>query len=251
MSKYYIAIPSYKRSKLIQEKTLKLLNKYNIDKSIIYIFVADDEEHEIYKLALPEYKIIVGELGITNQRNFIRNYFKEGDKVLFIDDDVEQVLELDRNDKLVETPDLNLFINYAFDECIDKSIYLWGIYPVANPYFMKSRDKFNHKLSFIIGTLYGQIIRHSPDLNLNILIQSKEDVLNSILHFKKDKILLRFDHHTIKTKFYNKIGGLGGRRDLKDKLAAEYLESNYSNFGKLWIRKDGRFEFKLKPNLIL
>lgn len=252
MNKYYIAIPSYRRSQLIQQKTLKLLNKYSIDKSIIYIFVADEEEHEIYKLALPDYNIVVGKLGIANQRNFIRNYFKPGDKVLSIDDDVEHILELNKDKKLIEIPDLDLFINYAFEECVDQSIFLWGIYPVNNPYFMKSRDKFNHKLSFIIGTFFGQIIRHTDDLNLNL--SEKEDIENSILHFKKDKQLLRFEHRTIKTKFYNKIGGLGGpsfQRVLNNKTATEYLDKHYSNFGKSWQRKDGRYEFRLKRNLII
>ena len=40
-------------------------------------------------------------------------------------------------------------------------------------------------------------------------------------------------------------------RDIVNKLCAEYLEKNYSNFGKIWQRKDGRYEFRLKRNLIL
>ena len=37
---YIIAIPSYKRSDIIQKKTLHLLQKHNISISRIYIFVA-------------------------------------------------------------------------------------------------------------------------------------------------------------------------------------------------------------------
>ena len=46
---YKIAIPSYKRHKTLKNKTLNLLNKYNIDTKIIYIFVADNEEKQIYE----------------------------------------------------------------------------------------------------------------------------------------------------------------------------------------------------------
>jgi len=46
---YVIAIKSYNRVHEIQLKTLKLLNDYNIDKSKICIFVANELEYNIYK----------------------------------------------------------------------------------------------------------------------------------------------------------------------------------------------------------
>ena len=44
---YKIAIPSYKRSETIKNKTLKLLNDYGIDKKRITIFVANKEEEKL------------------------------------------------------------------------------------------------------------------------------------------------------------------------------------------------------------
>ena len=245
---YQIAIPSYQRPNILKKKTIKLLEKYNIDSNIITIFVANQEEYNIYVQAFPNLKIIIGEIGINNQRNFIRNYFNVGDLVLSIDDDIEDVLEF-KNEKLLEPiENLNTFIIESFNKCMASGAHLWGIYPVANPYFMKSRPLINKKLSFIIGCFFGQIIRHCDALNLNAACQTKEDLLNSILHYEIDGVVLRFDKITIKSKFYNKIGGLGtaGDRSEKDKIASEYLDTNYSKFGKSWIRKDGRHEFKLK-----
>jgi len=252
MSKYKIAIPTYKRYNLIKNKTIKLLNHYNIDKYIIYIFVANEEEYTKYKLELPDHNIIIGELGIKNQREYIKHYFNVGECILFMDDDIDGVLELNKEAQLYKLDDLDIFIKFAFDECIDTNSYLWGVYPVNNPYFMKTRPKINNKLSFILGTFYGQIIRHSPDLITNV--DEKEDVENSILHFTKDKIITRFEYITIKTKYYNTNGGISSMsndRDAVNKLSAEYLDKHYSNFGKIWQRKDGRYEFKLKHNLIL
>ena len=247
---YQIAIPSYRRPDILKNKTIKLLQKHMIDSNIITIFVANQEEYDIYSEAFPNLKIIIGEIGINNQRNFIRNYFNVGDLVLSLDDDIQDVLEF-KNEKLLEpVGDLNEFIIDSFNECMASGAHLWGVYPVANPYFMKSRPLINKKLSFIIGCMFGQIIRHLDALHLNVACQTKEDLLNSILHYELDKVLVRFEKFTIKSKFYNKIGGLGSAvdRSEKDKKASEYLEENYSKFGKMWVRKDGRYEFKLKRN---
>ena len=75
--KYVIAIPSYKRSLMLKEKTLSMLQKNNIGSQKIYIFVANDKQAYEYKLVIPKnmyHKIIVGELGLKNQRNFISKY---------------------------------------------------------------------------------------------------------------------------------------------------------------------------------
>ena len=48
LEEYVVAIPSYKRPETLRTKTLKVLQDYNIDPTRIYIFVADDEQKEIY-----------------------------------------------------------------------------------------------------------------------------------------------------------------------------------------------------------
>ena len=248
---YQVAIPSYQRADILKNKTIKLLQKHNIDTKLITIFVANEEEYKIYVEAFPNLKIIIGEVGINNQRNYIRNYFNVGDHILSMDDDIEELLEFENEKKLKPVENLNAFIIDSFNNCMASGAHLWGIYPVANAFFMKSRPTINKKLSFIIGCFYGQIIRHDDALNLNAAMETKEDLLNSILHYELDGVVVRFDKITIKSKFYNKIGGLGTASDRsdKDKKASEYLEANYSKFGKYWIRKDGRHEFRLKKNI--
>ena len=49
---YKIAIPSYKRPEVIKQKTLRVLNEYKIPKERITIFVADEEENQVYKKSL-------------------------------------------------------------------------------------------------------------------------------------------------------------------------------------------------------
>ena len=246
---YIIAIPTYKRYSQVYDKSIKTLIQHKVNPKKIYIFVANKEEEKLYKKNLPPdsyYKIIIGVLGINNQRKFMINYFKQGTNVVFIDDDVERIEEL-KNDKLKEINNVDRFIKEAFQECYRKNIYLWGVYPVRNPFFMKPRPIKNYGLRFILGTFYGQIIRHSKDLITSL--PEKEDVENSILHYKKDCGVLRFDKVTIKTKFYNPEGGIYAMtKDRKTihKKAAMTLSKKYPEYGSIWIRNNGIYEFKLK-----
>ena len=80
---FKIAIPTYKRYNI---KTLSLLKEFN--KTDIYIFVANQDEYEKYYNEYPNYNIIIGELCICNQRNFITNYFNEDTIVICMDDDI-------------------------------------------------------------------------------------------------------------------------------------------------------------------
>ena len=95
---YKIAIPSYKRPETIKNKTLKLLNSYNIEKNKITIFVANEKEEKIYTESLgTEYKIVVGVPTIGKQRNFIEKYYKEGTKLMMFDDDIDAVMRKKNN----------------------------------------------------------------------------------------------------------------------------------------------------------
>jgi hypothetical protein len=77
---YSIAIPSYKRAVQLQNKTLTCLNNNNIPKESINIFVIEEEyEDYLEKLNKNYYnKIIVGKLGLVQQREFIQEYYPIG-----------------------------------------------------------------------------------------------------------------------------------------------------------------------------
>jgi hypothetical protein len=74
MVKYVVAIPTYNRSDVIGKKTLMTLKEGGVHKSSIYLFVANKTEQKIYEQTVPKElygKIVVGKLGIANQRKFI------------------------------------------------------------------------------------------------------------------------------------------------------------------------------------
>ena len=131
---YVVAIPTYNRADVITRKTLKTLLDGGVDSKNIFLFVANITQKKMYEDIHPN--IIVGKIGITAQRIFIQRYFKQGQHVVEIDDDVEGLFKLQK-DKLVPIKDLHSFFLEAFNLLKREKRYLWGIYPVRNPFFMK------------------------------------------------------------------------------------------------------------------
>jgi len=207
---YKIVIPTYKRSDIINNRTLKILKESDIEPSIIYIFVANQEEYDLYTNAIDKNqynKIIIGKLGLVNQRNFISKYFNQDDKLLFMDDDIKEIIagyrDAENNEVInMKINSLNkLFIN-SFNECIEQKCNLFGYYPINKPYFMK--PCFTTDLRFIAGSLYGVINKQEIKLNTD----EKEDYERTLEYFVRDGRVLRINFIGIKSAYYTEKGGL-------------------------------------------
>ena len=186
-------------------------------------------------------EIVVGKIGIANQRKFISKFFPENQYIVSIDDDVEE-LEILKGDKLVKLKDVNGFFMDAYKLLKKHNLYIWGIYPVRNPFFMY--NDVTTDLRFIIGVLFGYINRHTKKLEPSIKSETKEDYEQTILYYKMDGGVIRFNNITPKTKF-NAPGGLGTDRYERNKNAAEYLSKKYPDIVSRFERKNGTPEVKL------
>lgn len=242
---YQIAIPSYKRPVGLKEKTLNSLDRCGIKKSDITIFLADEQELSDYKKELgKEYKLVVGKKGLSNQRNFISNYFEEKEPIVFIDDDIEAFL-IKSGDKLVNLEKLDFFCKTAFDFTKSVGAELWGVYPVKNAFFMK--DQITTDLKYIIGAFYGIFNRKS----LVSTIDQNEDYERTILSFINCKKVVRFNKITIKTKYWKNDGGLQEFRKDNDyfNTSAQYMVDKYGFYCEIDLnksRKKKHLEIKLK-----
>ena len=76
----------------------------------------------------------------------------------------------------------------------------------------------------------------------------KEDVERTIKYFIQDGVVVRFNKIGFTTKYYGKSGGLGtfDERLSPMRQASELLEETYPEFGKVYVKKTGMTEFKLK-----
>lgn len=240
---YIIAIPTYKRYETIINKTLKMLKEGGIKNNIINIFVADENEEELYSKYIDnDIKIIIGKKGITSQRNFIVDYYDEGEKIISIDDDIE-CLYYKNNNKLEIVKDLSSFFNMAFNELIKSGLYIWGIYPVKNIMFMRQNTTYD--LRFIVGFFYGFINRKCEGL-LCTNINEKEDYMTTLNYYLKDGGVVRLNEYCVKHKKHS-CGGLGKMQDRIDEnnFACEYLKNKYPQYVALYYRR-GFQEIRLK-----
>jgi hypothetical protein len=238
---FQIAIPTLSRSKILKEQTLSTLERFNIDKGLITIFVVE-EELKAYKTEIGEdYNFVVGVKGIVQQREFIENYYPAGTFIVSLDDDLKDI-DLDCYNSL------SSFINYSFKECLERKSFIWGVYPVFNPFFRKSKEPLSTCLNFCIGAFYGFINRpNEPDLKIEFTNTTKEDVERTIRYFIKDGIVLRFNKIGFKTNIYGN-GGLGKLKERMPNiiLDTQKLADHFRQYGKIKIRKNGIWEFELK-----
>jgi hypothetical protein len=257
---YIIAIPTYRRHDTIAGNTLKCLHDYKIPPNRIYLFVADKSEAALYKATVPSYLygyLVIGVLGLYQQRNFISAHFVEGQHIVELDDDISGFYQLvkSRSTKrmtrkrkfyhgLRSINDLDEFIQSAFSLLVSKGLFLFGVYPVCNGYFMT--NSITSDLRFIVGPFFGFINRR--DSALTLTISEKEDSERTLQYFTKDGGVLRFNNITFKTNYYGNKGGMqaeGKNRKLESLKSAEYLHSRYPAITKIHqMKKSGYTELK-------
>ena len=259
---YVVAIPSYRRPDTLKNKSLAVLKHYKIDPKKIHIFVADKDQKKVYEDALDRkdyHKIIVGVPGIKNIRNFMPNYFPEGQYIFYMDDDIYKVddtvnttgdIKNKKGNKQVPLKSLKALIDQAFKLSEKSGITNWGVYPVNNPFFMKPRtndirDYVGTNLCYIIGFMTGVINNRKAEVRT---VDDKEDYERSIKYYLKDGGVLRFNNVTCYTKCYKEPGGMQVERT-KQRIhdSAVYLTDVYPELCTLnTTKKSGFTEVRLR-----
>jgi hypothetical protein len=243
---YKIIIPSFQRSAILLKKTLALLIKHNINPKIVYIFVGNEAEYQIYKNVLPEdYKerLIIGVVGMKNIRNYITNYFEEDECLFYIDDDVVDFYKL-KDNSLEPIDKLDNLIKECFYYVKANDGNLFSFYPVKNAFFMK--NKIRHGLIYCMGGSYG-ILNNKKELLVSV--DNKEDFERSIQYYINNKNNIRFDDICIGTKGYCGKGGMNAfNRDNEVLLeACSVLLEKYPLYCELNLKKaNDKPELKLK-----
>ena len=248
---YVIAIPSYKRSMILLYKTLNFLERNSIDPKLIHIFIVE-EDLDDYK-QIPKYlynDLIVGVKGVVKQREFIDNYFDEGTCIVSMDDDIQDIIYANEHEEIP----LDEFLNNAFELCKKEGAYLWGLYPVGNPFYAKKNRWYSTHLTFICGAFFGYINRPKLEDIKCVLTYNDgnaEDFERSIIYWLYDKKVIRFNTVCIKTVYFGKDGGGMGSiesRKASMEFYARLLHAHYPSYTRVYIKKSGVYNLRLNDH---
>jgi len=180
----------------------------------------------------------VGVRGLIQQKQFIYDYYPDGTEVVMMDDDIEHFITWDK--KVLR--DIRPIIHKGFRHCKERGARLWGIYPVANPFFF-SRD-VSYGLKFIIGNLYGFIKHGLSEIPADV-ISHKEDIYRSCAYFKRDGVIVRINDVAPVTKF---LAGdsLEASKEKHDEGADRIVQDFPDYAKKYYRRRTGFAEIRLR-----
>jgi len=250
MQEYVVCIPSYRRPRLCNDLTLTTLATHGIDPARIYVYVADDAEREIYQRTLDRSRygaLVVAVPGIINAREFIIEQWPEGTNIVSVDDDIRDVTFL----RSEAYDDMHTFLLAAFGECRRRGAYIWGVYPLSNPFFLRGQE-VTTDLRYVVGAFYGFINRPRLEaIRWDISRQcqdAKDDVELTILYFINDGLVLRFNRIGITTTYFRAQGGQGKaeRRKASHAEACRRLLERYPGYGTLRLKSNGITDFALR-----
>ena len=229
-------IPSYKRANLLCKTTLKLLEEGGVDEVSLYI---NKTELNDYKEAIAKYDYKISIIyktidfdGIGKIRNYIRNSYPSGSNLLMVDDDIDEIL-IKENDVLVPLKNIKKFNEEMFKKAEENNIYLWGVQLHTNAFYMNK--KYQMGLSYINGSWTGHRIDHRLK-KIETNLDHFEDYLFSILHFIRDRSVLKASQVALKTKCFNAKGGICQQKRGFDKRKEEASLNGYrlkSHFDEL------------------
>jgi hypothetical protein len=236
---FVIAIPSHNRLKELESKTLQFLKDSNLYGSIeIYIFVADEEYSsyfEKYNREKDKVLVIKSVLGLNKQRNFMRDYFDENKKILYLDDDINGIQMKDETEQITN---LKKIIKTDFIRMGVRRCFLGSINPTNNLYFCN--DNITNGLYLCVGCYYYEINKKNKCLYLDEeKSDEKEDYRRSITFYNFFGSVYRNDTICVKHKYNGTVGGMNDQNRIinNDKVCQE-LRDKYPNLCMITNKSD-------------
>jgi hypothetical protein len=242
---YYVAIPSYKRHDVLPKKTWATLIDGGVSVDRITVFVANKEEEVLYRSTLPEEaNIIVGVLGLVAQREFIAKQYPLAANLLFMDDDITQLKQLDGT-KLARVTDVDALIRQGFKEMSDRGSHIWSIYPAASSMYMQKQPAITTDLRYMMGGFYGIKLDHPPIL---LYGDNQEDKERTLWYWERYKKLVRLNHVTLLTRNYAAGGMDSTTRKTQTDAATQKLVTRWPYYVKrIYKPKHGIWDIRFIP----
>ncbi len=230
---YKIVIPSIYRLDILKKHTLALLLDNNIPLNKIYVFTINDC-YKDYKDSLKGINVInhISNSGIQGTRNYIRNYFDDGEIIVSLDDDITGFLKYVDSKNLCKYKDIKKIIDVILKNMKEQNTKLGGVNMVSNPFFMNNKVHFKNCL--IPAGFY--VFINDKSIMMTNPYELTEDGEMCIRVFKKYGSLVRLNYiglDTLPTK--KTTGGIQSlltsqQREAKQKLSDQWLVDNFPKY---------------------
>lgn len=236
-------IPSFNRQEQIKKKTLAFLLKHKIKCGNIYIF-AHPDCYDDYKsdTDLSMFNIIKSVPGIKNSRNFIIDYFDEDEQIVSLDDDIEDIMVLEKGKKNQSIKDFKFYCAAMF-ECADGG--MWGLNSNVNNYYVRERV-VKKGLYFIIGSCYG-----FNNKKHTLTLDNIEDFEKAMWYYLNGHNVVKDSGHGIKTKYWKNKGGINAQYGMDERIKVQKemtdkFKSKYGEYVYTKTRKNGLVDMRFK-----
>lgn len=235
-----IAIPSHNRVDTLKSKTYQLLLDRGFDEDDIFIFTDNFDDYK------DEFKnVILSKDSITGKRNHIIEYFEEGEHIVEMDDDIDDIQTTKKGETNESVMNLKEFYedNFKMLDCGG----MWGINSTHNNFFASGEDKYGEQLVSICATLTGYI----NDKSIKMTLKEKEDFERVLLYYERKKPILKRGGYGIKTNYWNGKGGIASDYDMDERIniqkeSADYILDKYPNYVYQTERKNGIVDIKFR-----
>ena len=243
-SSFVIAIPSHNREELIQKTTLKLLKNHKINFKNVYVF-SSPESFVKYKSIqqLWGFKLIKSRNSIKDKRNHIIKYFESGQKIIEMDDDIENIMHTVKKKKRTPINNLKRFFNECFSKLNKKG--LWGLNSTDSTLSPNGLDKFG------TYTIVSACCGYYNDKRIKLTVEEKEDFERVVQFYKLKLPVLKRGAYGIKTKYWINPGGIQSRYSKEERIkvqkkSAEKLMKKYPEFFNKSQRENGLVDLRFK-----
>lgn len=232
---YHLAIPTHRRAVMLGQKTLKFLALSGAPKPTLY--VGDEQDRQEYSVLYPDLEIHIAPKGIAATRNFVQDTQPLGSKIVFIDDDIEEVVHLDLSYPLplkqrkVKVRNFDSLIQEGFECARRAGASWWGVQPTDN--LLNLKPVIRRNLSYINGSLFGVI-----NTRVSVIENHLEDFERCLCYWVKEGVLCRLEFVGLVTKYLKNPGGLQETRDeVMTSQSALNLVERYPTLCKLRKKK--------------
>ena len=259
LNNYVIACRSYDRAEIFPLKTYRML-EHNGLTDRLYIFVANAEEKTRYEHSLkgkPYKKIVIGELGGANAVKAICKFFPKGQRILFVDDDLNRFYCFDKDHNFEkDSQKLAHYLEDAFDTIDKYNLGSFAIASMQNKFWLKGKPFKEFRPFLLVGNFFG--CRNDPEMIIT-KISHNDDILRTARYLDKFGGALVYWWAGFETHYALEQGGMqaSGTRGFKDEreqktkdITLKMYEEDpllqaYTQGPKLYPR-EGLWSFKIK-----